>query len=664
MRSLQIRLSVALVAILIAALAFLSVQTANRAEGLLLPEVERKAETVAGSITSLIDRALEVGIPFSDIQGLEPYLSRVLAANPDFQSIGIEDLGGRQLFSVGTRSGAGEQPGVRLPIGAQGAPVAYVSVGLDPAFAQEIVYKLWIDLAIVMVVTALVALELVYISFGAGLYGIIEGVEARLHSLDHEDLRKHPPVNNDSEFGRLANLIDGRLAAVNQRYMALRDSLATSIGAARRNALELVRKRFKLGDNPLTAPLSVVAIRAPLFVFMFAEELTRPFLPIYIQRIATPIPGLSPQLVISLPMVVFLAIVALTQPVLGGLTERFGRRRSLICGAAFGVAGYCASAFAYDILGLALARGLAAIGFALVFVSAQGYVIDSTSTSQRARGMAVFIGAILVAGLCGPPIGGIIADRLGIEAAFLIAACMAGASLLLALICIPEIPGHKPSGPPIRWRDFTATLSSPSLAVLLFCCAMPAKIILVAFCFFLIPLHMEALGQDQAAIGRMLMIYPLIMVMLVPTFASLADKWNARLAFVAGGGLIAGLGSLVVLIDATNVFVLGTMLLFLGIGQAISIAPQSALVGEFGRDTSRPVGDGALYGIFRLVERTGNALGPVIAGFLLGLYGFTVTVVLIGALMAVGSICFGATTSGFRSRKQKPVSQPMGSEPA
>ncbi|WP_342644021.1 MFS transporter [Rhodoligotrophos ferricapiens] len=663
MHSIQLRLSAALVAMLVAALAYLSFQTTKRAEALLLPEVEHKAETVARSVGALMQRALEVGVPMGEMRGLDGYLSRILAGNPEFSAVSISDPAGQRLYGAGLDADAAVSA-VRAPIGSGTPPQAYAVVSLDPAFVQSVIYKMWIDLAIVTVVTALVALELLYISFGAGLYGAIEGVESRVYAIGHSDLRPHTPVDSRSEFGKLATLIDQRLSGLNQRFSALRSLVAERGQASAQQALKGLQQKFHLGETAAPEALSVIAIRAPLFVFMFAEELTRPFLPIYIERLASPIPGLSPELVISLPMVVFLAIVALTQPVLGGLTERYGRRPSLLWGAVLGALGYCGAAFAPDLVSLTLARALSAVGFALVFVGAQGFVIDNTTAGQRARGMAVFIGAILVAGLCGPPIGGIIADRLGMEIAFLVAGAMAGLSLLLALLCIPRTPGHQPSGPPIRARDFGATFRSPKLVALFFCCAMPAKILLVAVCFFLMPLHMKDIGQDQAAIGRMLMIYPLIMVLLVPSFASLADRWNRRVAFVAAGGAIAGLGSLLVMIDASSLVVLGAMLASLGIGQAISIAPQSALVGEFGKMLQEPIGDGPLYGIFRLVERTGNALGPVIAGFLLGLYGFQTAVVIIGALVIAGALIFAMGASGVQGRTKKTSSHRIGGQPA
>jgi Na+/melibiose symporter-like transporter len=156
---------------------------------------------------------------------------------------------------------------------------------------------------------------------------------------------------------------------------------------------------------------------------------------------------------------------------------------------------------------------------------------------------------------------------------------------------------------------------------------------------------MEALGNDQAAIGRMLMIYPLVMVLLVPMFASVAGKVHRRAALVTGGGLVAGMGALLMTIGAESIYVIALMLLMLGVGQAMSITAQSALVGEYGSHLDGRVNESSLYGIFRLIERIGNALGPAIGGVLLGLYGFASAAILIGACVAAGAIVFGLTVA-------------------
>lgn len=661
MKTVRLQLSAILLVVLVLGLAAFSWRTANRAEAVLLPELQAKAATVADSVSSLMGRALDLGIPLSRLQGVGPYLDRTVTTNADIAYVMLRAPDGAMLHAAGDLPQQAPplamgldraQAALSVPVRNGATGVAVLTVGLDPAFARKVVSELWIDLAIIMIVTALVALELMHIAFGAGLYGAIEGVETRLDTLARDDLSQHAPVDGGSEFGRLAARIDRRLADLHSRYATLVARLAAHGHALQQALGEALRKEFRLGEGSGEAPVSVIAVRAPLFVFMLAEELTRPFLPLYIRDLATPIAGLSPDMVTSLPMVAFLAVVALAQPILGGVTDRFGRRTSLIAGAALGLAGYIGTAMATGLIELTLARMVSALGFAAVFVSAQGFVIDNTNLRQRSSGMAMFIGAILVAGLCGPPIGGILADRLGIRATFVIAGLVAGASLVLALIAMPKPSDDQrrqaPKGPTIRWRDFGPILASPPLASLFFLCALPAKVILVAYCFFLVPLHMQALGAGQAATGRLLMVYPIAMVVLVPIFAALASRLNQRAPFVALGGIVAGLSGLSVLIDAEQPLVLALMLGLFGVGQAISIAPQSALVGEFGRQVSGDISESSLYGIFRLVERTGNALGPACAGLLLGRYGFTATVVIIGVGMALASAVFIAVLAYWR----------------
>ena len=650
---------------------------------------------------ALIGKALALGIPADRLHGLDAHFARIVAENDDISWIALEGPdgaplqityapGGERTQTAGVVSrpvprpapsagpGSTAEPGAApdaatqaradptpeaapqanqaAATGAGDVPALAVSVGLDPAFARDVVANLWIDLAIVMFVTAVVALELIYVGLGDGLYAAIDGVERRLNNISRGDLRSHQPVEARGEFGALAHALDSRIEKLHAAYAQIRDRALESGDRAARQALEMLQDRFGLGQMLSAAGSGkVMAVRAPLFVFMLAEELTRPFLPGHVRALARAaqgegaLAGLDPSFVAALPMMAFLAVVAACQPLLGGVTERLGRRRAMMLGGAVGLAGYAASAFVEGLAPFAALRALTGFGFAMVFVGAQGYVIDATAPAQRSSGMAVFISAILVAGVCGPPIGGILTDRIGVSGTFLVAGLFAGLSLLLAWLVMPESGPVRAAGPAIRWREFGRVIASPSLAALFFLCAMPAKIILVAFCFFLVPLQMEALGASQSATGRMLMIYPIVMVLLVPTCAKLADRWRARAAFVAVGGLLAGASAFALAgggdEDPARI---ALMLLGLGLGQALSIAALSGLVGDYGRRHAGEVTEGSVYGIFRLVERTGNALGPPVAGALLGLYGFADAAMIVGGAAMACALVFGLAALALR----------------
>src|SRR5437762_316636 len=111
-------------------------------------------------------------------------------------------------------------------------------------------------------------------------------------------------------------------------------------------------------------------------------------------------------------------------------SERVGRRTAMLMGAAIATAGFGASALAHNLYDLLLWRSLCALGYAMVFVAAQGYVLDRTDSSNRAQGFALFIGAIMVATVCGPSIGGILADNIGYRMSFGVSAIMSLVSVL------------------------------------------------------------------------------------------------------------------------------------------------------------------------------------------------------------------------------------------
>ena len=49
--------------------------------------------------------------------------------------------------------------------------------------------------------------------------------------------------------------------------------------------------------------------------------------------------------------------------------------------------------------------------------------------------------------------------------------------------------------------------------------AMPAKMILTGVCFYLVPLYIVSIGNTSAMAGRMLMVYAVMMVVIVPLAA-------------------------------------------------------------------------------------------------------------------------------------------------
>jgi MFS family permease len=320
----------------------------------------------------------------------------------------------------------------------------------------------------------------------------------------------------------------------------------------------------------------------------------------------------------------------------------------MLTGAVVATIGFGATALALNLYDLLLWRSLCAVGYAMVFVAAQGYVLDHTGRANRAQGFALFIGAIMVATVCGPSIGGILADNIGYRATFAVSAVISG----LSLFAIGRLPraevraaGSKRASRGPRMREIVALAFNRRFMTLTGLAAMPAKMILTGVCFYLVPLYIVSIGNTSAMAGRMLMVYAVMMVVIVPLAAGLSDASLRRERYVSLGLIVSGLSGLLLLLSDSFLVLFGVVFL-LGLGQAMSIAAQSALVSEHCRDEIRIYGHDAVYGVYRLMERLGNALGPLVASLLVVGWGYRGAFIAISLVVLACGIAFTLLTRG------------------
>jgi MFS family permease len=652
----------------------------------LVPETEKKAATEGSSVRALVLKASSYGIAFDGLYGVDKTFEEIFSENPEFSFAGITNSDGRLLYSYGKEppgalvhfhspallaamrdptvpwqvANVGPQYIVSMPIIAEGNPLGVLHIGIDSVFVERVLLEVMLDVVVVLVVSLFFTLELLNFMAGARLSSGLGEFAQQVERMKSGDFTATARIRANDEIGRLLRRIDAAVDHLNVRYEflagELQDKLRTAT-AQRREALkpamtvlDSIGKRFKFGSAPKAGDsdeMNLNRIRAPLFAFILAEELTRSYLPSYVNQLLVTVPGISPQVVIGLPIMLFMLIVALGQPYLGSWSERVGRRRAMLFGAAIATVGFVATSLAYNLYDLLLWRSLCALGYAMVFVAAQGYVLDRTGQQNRAQGFALFIGAIMVATVCGPSIGGILADNIGFRAAFGVSAVMSFLSIL-AILRLPAIevrpPSQRPSRAP-RMREIMALVVNRRFMTLTGLAAMPAKIILTGVCFYLVPLYIVSLGNTSAMAGRMLMVYAVMMVLIVPLSARLSDSSMRRDRYVSVGLIISGVSGLLLLLSDSFLVLFGVVFL-LGLGQALSIAAQSALVAEHCQEEIRIFGHDAVYGVYRLLERLGNAMGPLIASVLVVFWGYQGAFVAISALVLVCGIAFTIATRG------------------
>jgi MFS family permease len=660
-------------------------------ERTLVPEVEKKATTVGASVRSLVLKATGYGLTLDSLYGVEQTFDKVVNDNPEFDYAALTDTKGKILFQRGEAPAAAmreyvmsprvlslvQEPDrplestrvgplymVPLPIlSADNQPLGILHIGIDSKFVDRVLLEGFLDIVVVLVVSLFFTLELLNFMAGVRLAAGLSEFQHMVERLRAGDFTVVKHVRANDEIGRLLARVDSAIEQINARYRTLNEELRERLLLANdvvterlrpaSERFEALKQRFRFGTvnaPPVADETNLNRIRAPLFAFIVAEELTRSYLPSYVNELLVPIPGLSPQVVIGLPIMLFMLIVALGQPYLGGWSERVGRRTAMLVGAAVATIGFGASALAFNLYDFLLWRSLCALGYAMVFVAAQGYVLDRTEGTNRAQGFALFIGAIMVATVCGPSIGGILADNIGYRWSFAVSAVMA----LISIMAIWKLPteevrqhDHRGSRAPTM-KEILALVTNGRFMTLTGLAAMPAKIILTGMCFYLIPLYIVSIGNTQAMSGRLLMVYAVMMVLIVPLSAGFSDASMKRERYVSAGLILSGLSGLLMLISTpeNSILILFAVVVVFGLGQALSIAAQSALVGEHCREEIAHYGDDAVYGVYRLLERLGNALGPLAASLLVVDYGYIGAFVALSAFVLVCGLLFTLATRG------------------
>jgi len=305
-------------------------------------------------------------------------------------------------------------------------------------------------------------------------------------------------------------------------------------------------------------------------------------------------------------------------PVLGGLSDRFGRRPVLfisIIGTGIG----------FLILGLANTLALLFIGRILDGITggnistAQAYIADITTKENRAKGMGLIGAAFGLGFIFGPAIGGIL-SRWGIHVPFFFAAGLCFANALLLYFTLPETvtPDHPARASATRGRGMSQlirSLKQPRLAfvlVIYFMFVVAFSIMTTSFSLYV----MFRFGYDAQHTGYIFAYVGLISVIVQGGLIGRLVKRFGELPLVVFGALCFSLslfavpyvgpaaGGLAGLLIGGGVFALGNSL---ATPALTSLASKS--VGESEQ--------GTVLGVTQSVASLARAVGPSLAAVLI-----------------------------------------------
>ena len=650
MRALRRDLFILTALVLMLAAAFVSFRAGLYAEEHLVKERLGVQQEIGLSVVAVIEKALSFGVPFERMVDVERYLETVKQDNPELDYLIVLDRNGTPRYSTELRAiegrsvllgalsrwaesesvaHAGQYFNMAIPIKLNYRPIGWLHIGERSNFIAKLMWDIAFDILAVLVVAILVAFELLRLMLAAAFTSPLCAMQEVLADASRGDFRQYLPRDFFGGIGRLNRAINTSLDAINERARALHAAGKKVLAG---NLFDVNNARQVLRVN------AVENIGWPFFLLIFSESLSLSFFPIFVSQFVDPNSSVSQSIVIGLPITVFMLVWAVTMPYAGACCDRIGFRKAFGLGALITTLGLILTAFAESMLQLLLWRSLTAIGYGLVYVTTQAYITAHFPPTERTRGQALFLSTFFAGSLCGAAIGGILVDRLGFEKTFLLSGGLSAVASFYVLRFMSKTAVQSKTSKGLGFSDFGLLIKQRQFAVITFLSAVPAKVALAGFLYYSIPLYLKELGHDQSSTGRIMMAYGLVIIMLSPLVAQFADRAQHRWRFVMLGGYAAALAVAMPLFfeGATGA---ALAVVGLGIGHAIGVSSQMTLINDRCGEVVKEVGQAAAVGIFRMIERIGMLLGPILLGAMIALSSF------VNAFVIMAGLIFLATTA-------------------
>ncbi|WP_417843129.1 MFS transporter [Thalassospira sp.] len=625
-------LLVSVVALCIA-LVGISWRAADLARDDLRSETIKKATIEAQVLVEKIARALDLGIPLDKITGFDDLIVGMQDGDPDLLFGAILTSDGQVLFSGGLAPAVFEKSLslsqddqqksrfilTRLPLkmgdGALEAGdtrLGSLVIGHDRrALMRPLIDNLF-DIGVILLIALALSFELMLLVLTVNVtmpVRVASRVLANIHA-------------------RKFTLLHGQ---------STRDDIGQFMG--RINAV-VANTAQKAGIIPQPArEVRLVGVRMLAFMFVLAEELARPIMPAYFSDLTAH--AMGGQLGAGIVMAVHLLMIAIAMPLCSLIQGKTGPLRMYLIGACLATVGLFGAASAVGFWDLVIWRALSGLGYATTFVACQSYVLDATTEKNRSQGTAMMVSGIMLADICGPAIGGIIAGYFGASLTFFMGGFVAVFATGLAFFLMDSQVGLRGDmAPALPTRAaFGALLRNRRLQVVMVFAAIPAKLILSAFLYYLVPVLMLQSGATIAEIGRVIMLYGMVALLSGWGVARWTDRKQQEMRAVGIGGVITAIGLVM-----AGIFPAGPVIAvavgMLGLSQATSIPAQVSLSLKLSRTFTEKHGTGPVLAVLRLAERFGGASGPLIAAMLVHYFGPEKAILYLGCGAVICILCF------------------------
>lgn len=327
-----------------------------------------------------------------------------------------------------------------------------------------------------------------------------------------------------------------------------------------------------------------------------------PILPLYAQRFQ----ATEWQIGILLASYSFMQFLA--SPVLGWLSDRYGRKPVLLCSLVGSAAGYLLMANAASLGMLFAARILAGIAGASVG-TASAYIADITPPEDRSKRIGLIGAAFGIGFVLGPAIGGIL-SHFSVIAPFWFAAILSVLNAILMWIVLPEPERHtaRQKGPLKDTFEQAGSWRLGVITVTYFIAIAGFAIVTVIYP----QVSHRRFELDQSQISYIFVLMGLIGAAIQGGgIGRLAKRFGDANLAITGFALMAA--SMMLMPFASSV----PLFLLFSVGLAIGNSLSQPTVNAMASKGASAALQGRVLGVVQSAGSLGRVFGPVIAGLLL-----------------------------------------------
>ena len=321
----------------------------------------------------------------------------------------------------------------------------------------------------------------------------------------------------------------------------------------------------------------------------------------------------------------------------GQLADRVGRRPALALGGVVSAVGNLVCAYAPTFPLFILGRFVAGAGAALVLIAGTVILADITTPADRGRTMAIYQGVFLFAVGVGPVPGGMLAERFGLVAPFVVYAVAGVVAAALAWFLISETladtaeAGAAPPEFAVQVRVLIAHIGFALVSLISFVSAFARTGAL----FNVIPvLAHDRLGLSAQRIGLGLGLASLVGLALIYPSGVLVDRYGRKVVIVPAT-LVSGASLVVFLLMPSYAWFLAGC-----VAWSLAVGVSGAAPAAYAADVAPPGMNAAAMSTYRMLADLGYVLGPIALGLITDAFGANAALATAAVLLVAVAVVF------------------------